>query len=1738
MTTTSGTINVYHIHQDWKRRDKANGVLSHRLSVNVNGTPRDMCTLYSNYRSGADAMQNDEVMITFDKGKIVIVVYDVHFNSLKLINMVNTEEGAIGETAFVAASEIGSSRLVHPGVGETPFISVTDDSTLGCINLYAYKLFFIPHQHHKVDLSNRSNSGAKDAFLMDISSLHLPGAILDKCFLSGYNRPALAVLQDNGALPIGHAATVLHTCSVTVLAVDVAMQRCVVLWRQEDLPHDSVRLLPLDPSVARGAVLLIANNAVLVVTQESVHGLACNGFAKTTVADAIPLVPWPLKGGVVLHASRWHKLPSSSPSHPSHATQREDNSTSYVASLADGSLLVFRLEAVGGESISGGNIQYEVEAIAHTVQSTCLAVLPAGPAVPDSDRDEDEAWRYLWFVGSSTSDCLVFDVTVTSFVSGPATRLFSTMTGWGLGGGSDAGPSSLMSPLGNLPSAKKRRLSKTPSLTVGGLAGDGDGEGAILSSLPAELAAAVADEEAYLYSPGQMAKPILSTDPSAGNVTDALVSNEQAASLPEESPQKSQPPPRSESATPSENMATEAEAPQELSISDDDIKRMKVDELKAALAERDASTAGLKAVLCQRLLDLVALERAAASNPSACAAAVGESTDAMEQEEVNAAVHANKIVSQDDCPQPVVPDLSLPGSVADSAATSSATLQPVSMLSEWRRRSLRCRLGLVDQIDVLGPVSSGSLLQSDETICASANIMWDRDDGPAKNLSSQLSSAGHDANLKYASIPHSAASYIVERERKDALQLCTGFDSGGCLTRVSRGLRLAKVASRNFADISGVCSLFCANKSTLLFLSREGPGVGGPGKSPFGSTVGGTRVICCGERVDASKGIPEVFFEELDPLENSFIIDQPTIAVGALTSSGDVCVQACLNGLRVVRLEMDDASGSGNEHHVHPVALQDCLLEEELDLGGMGGAPNEIMVSVDCCGDGGGWVTALSSTGCVYVLQYDSEDESLSLKYKWTSSANVETSLDTCGDVVPISHGDRIVSVSLFNGRLPLEAASDELLAAVAESVRQATPTDGATGPASKEPLRPQRSGSIDLNHSSDDNNDMFSSVESEEEFLYGKAISPDNWNGSAIGENDEKGACNGHTTGRDSAMDNDSDSGQNSELMEVISDWDETYALLVDRTGRVSFVQLTDFSRGNGNSHSFVPAKVFETPPLGSLPVYLPVSSRQSYTNRPPATDIQPPKRFVVDARLCYLGRHHGGHEDLLSLCLVTVMNTGDVVVYNAIQSPSSLLAHAVVDSCRSEHGGRAASSYHRSSTIRVFRKVDHSECTRKRKNARLASERLRRAARGGKASTHRERETCQSLLVTTPRNDMNDRGVCVLVSGAYPLMVSCVKGLPCLQPLGLPEVPYAGIGAHLSTYFSAGETKGVAVLWREDKLDAEESIARVGARAVTCLSTLGIYKDVTGVVNYPRSSVSVAKTKVGLTTHKSLALSASKTEDKTQQAMLAVPTYLLSCSETSELPFTDDVFTTAQIEAEEGAYVRFFPDLTSFCTPINDLAPPPKLQREEHKLVVMQGRNRVVDSFKLDEGEKVLDICVLYLTTGTVEANEATHTAPVKGKKRVFLAAGTSYNDKHGEDTRGEGRLLFFSLDYAMYQTQSSSEGSALVTESKEGDGEMEGGEGPSAAGEGDSERCGSVNAGRVDTTTTAMNAQFFESITPKLRLLWSGLGPSSVVTQFKDEYLLSTVGSVLYIYQLNHETMELDQIAFIYAQVHTYS
>ena len=72
------------------------------------------------------------------------------------------------------------------------------------------------------------------------------------------------------------------------------------------------------------------------------------------------------------------------------------------------------------------------------------------------------------------------------------------------------------------------------------------------------------------------------------------------------------------------------------------------------------------------------------------------------------------------------------------------------------------------------------------------------------------------------------------------------------------------------------------------------------------------------------------------------------------------------------------------------------------------------------------------------------------------------------------------------------------------------------------------------------------------------------------------------------------------------------------------------------------------------------------------------------------------------------------------------------------------------------------------------------------------------------------------------------------------------------------------------------------------------------------------------------------------------------------------------------------------------------------------------------------------------------------------------------------------------------------------------------------------GSSQPSPPPAVTSGSRAAFLGSIRPKLRLLWSGPGPSTVVKQM-GQYLLASVGATLYVYKLNASTLEMEQCSF---------
>lgn len=217
ITLTSGAINIYRVHS--AAADAETGAyLSLVLHTKVFGKPFDVNVINPLTSAGQNGKRNDStgchhLIFNFDCGKITVAKFDPRKNSLEIVSLYNAEEEAIGVGSEVHA--VTQGRQISPGVGSTPYLVVDNEGSVACTLLYGQQFFFInlsSLSDRKKASNNLRNATTKQPsassaiipktgssdkqFIVDIQlSLRLLGPILDYCFLPGYSRPVLAVLQ-------------------------------------------------------------------------------------------------------------------------------------------------------------------------------------------------------------------------------------------------------------------------------------------------------------------------------------------------------------------------------------------------------------------------------------------------------------------------------------------------------------------------------------------------------------------------------------------------------------------------------------------------------------------------------------------------------------------------------------------------------------------------------------------------------------------------------------------------------------------------------------------------------------------------------------------------------------------------------------------------------------------------------------------------------------------------------------------------------------------------------------------------------------------------------------------------------------------------------------------------------------------------------------------------------------------------------------------------------------------------------------------------------------------------------------------------------------------------------------------------------------------------------------------------------------------------------------------------------
>ena len=1187
-------------------------------------------------------------------------------------------------------------------------------------------------------------------------------------------------------------------------------------------------------------------------------------------------------------------------------------------------------------------------------------------------------------------------------------------------------------------------------------------------------------------------------------------------------------------------------------------------------------------------------------------------------------------------------------STSTPASSSSSALSLYN--SDVGTESLLCTkysLKVTDTIPVLGPVLDGMFCGNDESIDQLDRVEWDRVGMPLSKT-----------------MPNPASAYIVDREAKDSLHLYTGLDEESGIYRVARGIRVSKLASRNFPGATGVHCLPASNRLySLLFINF----------------LDKSRLFLCHtsglskmteDPIIPDNSLDKVFLpsdlslKEISCADAGFIATEATIAIGMLVEF--VAVQVVSQCVRVVIMSAE--SGANGE------ALQDVFVCDDIELGGLGGSPGEHIVYADVCRS---WVSLITSVGAVYLLEFDPSDETLVLRHSvqdfQSSSIGSKGGLDKNEDEdgekevgegrlredvsamkediegQGLSHALPSLSTlltlspiaaSLFYGAFPTPSSSSTTASSTTVTSGKTT-TSTATSSASssssasewagtsqaldsspsivsqtpgqgQKNLNQQKvfetpSSSVSLSLSlprplplpdtsskiqvlsalqkfkkaealylyGDSSFDCYTSSE-EHESLDSDTQDPQNGEVTqnhvdrdrmeVVVDGDEEGYTefsrseNAYETpGKRKQNDNmEIDDSQVIVEMEVKNAIESMHVVFSDQYGTVKVIALDSlrcvFQADNICSlPKLIPLKYEpsdvsndKSEGVGSPTPNTPHTPHTPNTPRPPAstptagsTTLDPTtetaprafratERVLVDARLVMLGRT-SAPSSLAKLTFVLVLESSDVVVYYLADQYRPDLKKKVSMVPRDA----------------FFIKLEHAVVTRKRKN-RLRKRNPAFNINDATGATNKEylREA-DDLCPQRIRVHHTDERTTVLVSGSRPVMICNDSGIPFLAPLGTPDLPFSNNGAYLLAPLSVGKIQGVASMWVEND-DGFPPVPTGLSAAVTeskKQSTLQLYQEVPGLLSYPGSVTTAKKMHSGVTTHHCVELLA-KSEDNTEQALLKNRTFVLACSTEIKIPFLSAVLTDDEKDKEEKFYDRFFPSLESFTQPDPLVGAAPDMTTREHKLVIMQS-GTAVDEYVLPAGEQVLGIEALYLTVTTSTVIPALFTPQAivmeKKTKRVFFAACTCVEDKHGEDTQGEGRIMFFGLDYALFQDAvGDSNAAAEVKEIEEiVDGKSNTSAPSSSSSSSSLQQSKPQQAASTQPQTKSQQsseqAKFFKAIQPKLKLLWTGPGPASIVKQI-GEYILSTVSTTVYVYKLNSETMELDQITFFFAQVRT--
>ncbi len=1039
----------------------------------------------------------------------------------------------------------------------------------------------------------------------------------------------------------------------------------------------------------------------------------------------------------------------------------------------------------------------------------------------------------------------------------------------------------------------------------------------------------------------------------------------------------------------------------------------------------------------------------------------------------------------------------------------------------WKKRF---ELHEVDKIEVMGPILSGLTTKHDELFSQVSDVTWDR----------SVSSSNLHGNIKPM---QSVSSYIVEKESKEALVITSGLDQYSSINRVFSGIGLGKVGGRNFP---GATRMFTVTVGTfcLLLVSYESK----------------TKVLQCKENLLNSQSLsahhlPDLRFNELTAEDSGFIVTSSTLGAAVIQKNFQssslnededtfsIVVQVVPIGVRLIKI--NSGFGSDNE------AIQDMLLSDSIDIGGLGGKIGETICTADFLSTG--YVVILTNLQNMYVIRYVEDELTLEIVFYQESRRSISNNkkarlkLTNVVDNNPFSFiKNDIVSASFFNGHI---AFATESILKNAEQVKS---------------------------------DNTLSELEKEEVLLYGSVL-----NDTSLEEKEKAVNC------KKECMDEISSegmcSGKSARFILVIS----------DASSKLYFV---DAESG---------LCLWETDRVDPQSITLSLTTGSTKVDERKEELMH---RFIVETRFERLAFDVGTTTLRYKLVLLILFHTGELVVFDAleVQDPgtgNSITTGFYKTSSRTiqnkkftvnttmaakdslSGGGNPIGIQHVAHTLSASDNK-RKEIARGASNVDLDDDSYLLS------EDYIQRGSLLTVMTSLASYFTSD---IILIGCSDPLIFALPQGYGAFYPLDFPETPYVNAGNFIIKPFHSNTFSFLASMWFEfEDLDSLKNPQHMKNRAQK-QSTLSLYRFLPRQVLSPYGGVSHQPIAVSQTVLKCQEI-LKLTDDSTEQALLDKKTFLILCSSDKVVPFSPSVVSGSDSIAENEIVVRnerYFPDVESFSQPDVSFAPAPNLIQKEYKVCLIQN-GKVVDAFPVKENEQILDMTVAYFNVERPSSGSNLKGPPAE--RRIFVVVSTVYADQRGEDTQGKGRILLLSLDYAMFggdehdEHKLSVEDPDQVVEENESSHSIKGGEmekteeypmelvngdgeigknsrfesgkkqvqfnevpntRPSGEVKSQTVKSGNLSGSKTSSSESAQR-QFLGAIQPKLRFLSETAGPASVVMQIPTggmkegsgntqanpwtNFIITTIGSTLYIHKFNSTTFELNQLAFFFAQVST--